>query len=530
MRFDLTKSFLDKANRVVMSEDTPFDVIKKAYDLTTKIQTEDKFGKKYNIREDLLVRYSALKRLLRLQVDDKILRGREKFSEFFNDLNEFEKQIKAYVEKQEVISASENDIKYVEKFINVKLKYNIINTQANKLIDFLQDFKDDSSTSDVEELVEEYSDLISRTNNDFIKLRNSFDDKKKSFSMEDTDKLKELFSDYLRAISNKSRFVKAGIKWFNDTFSGFEKDRFYLFLAASGRGKSVVLLNTAIWAIKYNTYEDVTKAGQIPISLYLTLENTITETLVRLLGYTGGKKLTEDFKKGRISVEEVTKIINSEIVNAKDPNNSAKLAIEYRNKGTQSMEDINKIIDDLEADGKHKVVFVAIDYIENIKSDYVKKDDVRMSLAQLGTEFSNMAKNRALPVVSAMQMNREATVKIESGTDNLEEYFKSIKSVGASNVAESLKLIQLVDLAIFIDKRKSEIPGDPDSLTFRIVKQRVDLNGPNSTRMHTHSFQKENGIRLEEDVYDAVSKSTPIMNQEPGVSRGASAPALKPRK
>jgi replicative DNA helicase len=393
MKFDLTKSFLDKINRVVMSENTPFDVIKKAYELTERIETQDKFGRKYNIREDLLVRYSALKRLVKLQVEDKILRGREKFSEFFNDLNEFEKQIKTYVEKQEVVSASENDIKYVEKTINIKLKYNIINTQANKLIDFLQDFKDDSTTSDIEELVEEYSDLIARTNNDFIKLRNSFDDKKKSFTMEDPEKLKELLSDYLRSINNKSRFIKSGVKWFNDTFGGWERDRFYLLLAASGRGKSVVLLNSAIWAVKYNTYEEVTKSGQVPIVLYLTLENTITETLVRLLGYTGGKKITEDFKKGRISIDEVTKVINSEVVNSKDPANSAKLAIEYRNKGTQSMEDIDKIIDDIEADGKHKVVFIAIDYIENIKSDYIKKDDVRMGLAQLGTAFSNMAKD-----------------------------------------------------------------------------------------------------------------------------------------
>ena len=252
--------------------------------------------------------------------------------------------------------------------------------------------------------------------------------------------------------------------------------------------------------------------------------------MVRLLGYTGGKKLTEDFKKGKISVDEVTKVINTEIVNSKDPINSAKLAIEYRNKGTQSMDDIDKIIDDLEADGKHKVVFIAIDYIENIKSDYIKKDDVRMGLAQLGTAFSNMAKNRSIPVVSAMQLNRDATVKIENGSDIIEEYFRSIKSVGASNDAESLKLIQLVDLALFIDKRKSEVPGDADSLTYRIVKHRVDLNGPNPTRMHTHSFLKDNGMRLEEDIYDKVSRSTPIMNQEPGVNRGNSAPALKPRK
>jgi replicative DNA helicase len=194
------------------------------------------------------------------------------------------------------------------------------------------------------------------------------------------------------------------------------------------------------------------------------------------------------------------------------------------------MDDINRIIDDIEADGKHKVVFLAIDYIESIKSDYIKKDDVRMSLDSLGKAFSNMAKDREIPVVTAMQLNREATVKIEAGADNIEDYFKNLKSVGASNVAESLKLIQLTDLAMMIDKRKSEIPGDPDSLTFRIVKNRVELNGPSPTRMHTHSFIKDNGMRLEEDIYDSVSKSTPIVNQDSDVNRGPSAPKLTPRK
>jgi hypothetical protein len=165
-----------------------------------------------------------------------------------------------------------------------------------------------------------------------------------------------------------------------------------------------------------------------------------------------------------------------------------------------------------------------------LKSDYIKKDDVRMSLAELGKAFSNMAKDREIPVVSAMQLNREATVKIEAGADNIEDYFKNLKSVGASNVAESLKLIQLVDLAMMIDKRKSEIPGDPDSLTFRIVKTRQEINGPTATRMHTHSFIKDNGMRLEEDIFDKVSKSTPIVNQEPGAIRGSSAPKLTPRR
>lgn len=530
MKFDLTKSFLDKMNRVILAEDTPFDVIKKAYDLTLKLEIEDKFGKKYNMKEDIQVRFSALKRLLQLQIEDKIQRGGEKFSEFFNDLNEFEKQIKTYVQEQEVISVSVNDIKYVEKTINVKLKYNIISTQASKIIDFLQDFKDDNASSDIEELVNEYSGLIARTNDDFVKLRNSFDDKKKSFTMDDPTKLKELLGEYIRSINNKSRYVKTGVKFFNDTFGGWEKERLYLILAASGRGKSVFLLNSAIWAIKYNTFEDVTKVGQIPISLYLTLENTITETLIRLVGYVGGKKLTEDFKRGKTNIEEATKIINSEVVNAKSPDKSAKLSIEYRNKGTQSMDDINRIIDDIEADGKHKVVFIAIDYIESIKSDYIKKDDVRMSLDSLGKALSNMAKDREIPVVTAMQLNREATVKIEAGADNIEDYFKNLKTVGASNIAESLKLIQLADLAIMVDKRKSEIPGDPDSLTFRIVKNRVDINGPNATRMHTHSFLKDNGMRLEEDIFDAVSKSTPIMNQEVDSNRGATTPRIIPRK
>jgi hypothetical protein len=203
-----------------MSEETPFDVIKKAYDMTEKIETEDKFGRKYTIKEDLLVRYNALKKLLKLQIEDKIQRGKDKFSEFFNDLNEFEKQIKTYVEEQEVISVSVNDIKYVEKTINVKLKYNIIHTQANKIIDFLQDFKEDNSSVDIEELVDVYSSLIARTNDDFVKLRNSFDDKKKSFSMENPERLRELLGEYIRTINNKSRFVKTGLKFFNDTFGG----------------------------------------------------------------------------------------------------------------------------------------------------------------------------------------------------------------------------------------------------------------------------------------------------------------------
>ena len=141
-----------------------------------------------------------------------------------------------------------------------------------------------------------------------------------------------------------------------------------------------------------------------------------------------------------------------------------------------------------------------------------------------------MAKDREIPIVSAMQLNREATVRIEQGADNIEDYLKGMRTVGASNIAESLKLIQLVDMAIMVDRRKSETPGEADILTFRIVKSRVELEGINPTRLQTHCFLKENGIRLEEDIYDAVSKSIPYIKTDGDTERGVSAPKINPRR
>lgn len=531
MKFNLNDSFLEKATRVVLSEETPFEVIKKAHELANIVELKDKYGRDYKIAERTLVRFAAFKKIVDLQVIDKMQRGVDKFSDFFTTLNEFETQIKKYVEEIEVISANPHDIKFVEKKINGQLKYNIIDTQASKIINFLQDFQDDSNSLQIDELVEDYGELISRTNSDFLNLRNSYDDKKRSFTMEEPEKLEEVLSDYKRAINNKSRFVKTGIKWMNDTFGGWEKDRFYLAVAASGRGKSVFLLNSAVWAVKYNTYEDVRKMGMTPVVLYLTLENTIVETIMRLMGYVGGKKLSEDFKKGKVSIADATKTIMSEVVNKKDIDNSAKLRIEYRNKGTQSMEDIDKILDDIEADGKHKVVFVAIDYIDSIKSGYIKKDDVRMGLDALGKAFSNMAKDREIPVLSAMQLNREATTKIETGTDDMDTYLSNVRSIGASNIAESLRLIQLVDLAIVIDKRKGENSSVGDTLAFRIAKSRVELEGHSPNRLHLHNFLVDNGMRMVEDVLDSVSVSTPIIPQDAhSIQSGPSSPKLNPRR
>lgn len=531
MKFNLTPAFIEKATRVVLSEMTPFDVVKKIFDLTEIIQLKDKYGRPYTIPEDILVKYMALKKIVSLQVIDQIPRGEQtKFSDYFNELNEFEKHIKKHVSEIEVISASPEDIKFIEKQTNGMLKYNIVDSQATKIINFLQDFQDDSNSLQIEDLVEDYSDLIAQTNSAFLGLRNTFDDKKRSFTMEKPEYLEELLDDYRKSINNKSRYVKTGIKWLNDTMGGWEKDRFYLAIAASGRGKSVFLLNSAIWAIKYNSYEDVVKTGRTPVVLYLTLENTIIETLMRLMGYVGGKKLTDEFKKGKISIEDASKILMADVVNKNDRENSAKLRIEYRNKGTQTMDDIKKILNDIEADGKHKVVFVAIDYIDSIKSSYIKKDDVRMGLDALGKEFSNMAKDREIPVLSAMQLNRDATVKIESGSDDIEEYLKNVRGIGASHIAESLRLIQLVDLALVIDKRKGETNEHPDTLAFRIAKSRVELEGIAPARLHMHDFLVGNGMKLIEDIYDATSSSVAILPQETNkVVHGSTAPAIKPR-
>ena len=88
---------------------------------------------------------------------------------------------------------------------------------------------------------------------------------------------------------NPALRIRTGLKLFNDMMGGgFEPGRLYVTLGLAKGWKSGMLLNMALHAKKYNTGIQTKDPNKTPVILFVTQENTINETLLRIWSYLYG--------------------------------------------------------------------------------------------------------------------------------------------------------------------------------------------------------------------------------------------------
>ena len=268
--------------------------------------------------------------------------------------------------------------------------------------------------------------------------------------------------------------------------------------------KSGFLLNSAIWAKKYNNLKakDPTKK---PIALYITLENSVEETLVRVCAHCEGN----DFKMADQTTNGLAKILS--MYGIYTPNDSSDLGLEmlYKPNKSITVADIGVIMDDYEKQGK-EVVFLAVDYLKRLRPSVITKD-LRIDLGSIADELHVLAVERDIPIVTAMQLNRSAISELDAA-DSFEKKLQAFNKIGASSVGESIDIPQNVDLTFTmvrtVDAKTNEITGEVESidkyLNFRIVAARYntgDIDG------FVHRFKEGNDMRLDEDADAQVSRS-----------------------
>src|SRR5699024_5546890 len=102
-----------------------------------------------------------------------------------------------------------------------------------------------------------------------------------TFSLED-ETFETVIEDAVSKLRDRNKILKTGIQRLNTILSpGYMSKRLYTYLAFPGKGKSTILLKSALDIRKYNkvTTKDPNKR---PAVLFLTLENDIPETIERM--------------------------------------------------------------------------------------------------------------------------------------------------------------------------------------------------------------------------------------------------------
>jgi len=211
---------------------------------------------------------------------------------------------------------------------------------------------------------------------------------------------------------------------------GYEPSRLYVWGGGSGAGKST-LLNNSIYraALSHQTltFDGATKVpvpGEIQnVYIYVTLENTIEEALMRTYQPMFGKTIPELISDIQHGVK-----IGDEIKSELDKN-SATIVMKYFPAMSISSLDLMGVVDEvIDEYGVEAIRGLYVDYLDLLKTD-TRYDIYRLELGHITLALKTLAVQYNIPVITATQLSRSVYNIQESRELNLNQMSESIKKV-----------------------------------------------------------------------------------------------------
>lgn len=387
----------------------------------------------------------------------------------------------------------ESEMYSIDKTISDSLKYSAIEKKSEELSSLLMEFETETYES-FDDHIERLEDCIGTIGKDLRDARESIENSKSDLNLSNTQFI-NLLGDIIEEERNPDAKVRLGEKALNQMFDGgLENSRVYCMFAVAKGWKSGFLLTSAIQAKKFNKFH--TKPGLKPVIVYLTMENSIKETVKRIWNHAFGDSATlSDFEK----VDAANELEKAGIFTPNDPN-SAELLLWYRPNKSISTTELHGMLEDLEKEGKQCVLLV-LDYLKRIRSSRPNKE-LRLELGQITDELNTIAKDLEIPILTAQQLNREAYKSVEEAS-TFEAKLAAIDKMGASNVGESIDIVQNVDYGIILNRvsniqanEEGAIESIDNYLSFKLIACR-GKQPPFTT--FTHRFRDGNSMALVED-------------------------------
>ena len=401
-------------------------------------------------------------------------------------------------ESNNQIEEIDNDeIIWINKIVADALKFGFIFSDVDKIEELCSKFKatDYSSKADI---LNQFKDAINDIQNKFRQSdANASSDM--YFSLADG-----AFDDCIREVYNKvtspSNRLITGFTGINEMLGGgFESKRVYALFGLPSEGKSITLLDFALQIKKYNPGYICKDPTKKPCVVYFTLENTFEETVVRLCEMVGLEGSISDY-----NVEELIMKLKTEgelYLNTASP---VDINIVYKPGMSVDTSYLYTITEDLEDRGYEPIAFV-IDYIKRIRSS-LDNSDTRIWLGNVINEFKVFASTKDLVVITASQLNRDATQHIdESRKTNKSDL---VRMLGRSQIGESMLILENLDGAFLIAPEWT--PEGQKFLGFQRIKKRYKAS--NLTYLYYPYYSE---IKLTEDlnalqpVYKTTMKDMP---------------------
>lgn len=268
---------------------------------------------------------------------------------------------------------------------------------------------------------------------------------------------------------------------------GFELGKLYLIGAPTGGGKSLTMLQICEWIRQFNN--DIAaniyrETGKRPIIVYITQENTVTETIGRF-----GKMFFQP--TGQQTSFDIPQYIKHHCKNAAEASEVAmdlfdayvsrvpsemELAIIPKTAGTITTAYFEELYDKLDQMG-YRLLCVAHDYIKTIKPKDPSIKEPRFAYEAISEEMKAFAKDFNVCMISAFQLNRKyatrknellknnalkgEVVNNEGNIVNTADPKKNrARMLSVDDIAESAAMAHSADVVVMIEKEEDKF-GNP---------------------------------------------------------------------
>jgi replicative DNA helicase len=313
------------------------------------------------------------------------------------------------------------------------------------------------------------------------------------------------FTQTIEELNRPNNKIKTGVKLLNKMLNGgFEAGRLYLYIAVTGGFKSGFLLTCLKWFKLYNPGIVTRDPTKIPCVMYVSQENSQSETMKRW--YAATVPLDQQGNLKDLTPEQVVaKLKKFGSTCSNDPSSPDNdVFFRYRSNKSINTAELDAMIDEYASLYNREVVFIVHDYIKRIKSSE-KSDDLRIELGNISNEFKAIAVKRKIPVLTATQVNKMTIGRLAeisaNGTD-------VAKNMSLADIGESGLIAENVDCVI-AGYLESDSKGNKylGLQRLKLRDQDHEYSNENNIEYFAQPFERIGdavaGMRIYEDIYDA---------------------------
>jgi len=385
-------------------------------------------------------------------------------------------------------SLKKKDIEFINDMVFAQLNVMFLHKYRAPLVRLLEDLENNEFGKTPEDCSNAIQLFQSALNELTTAQRRSKQDNR--FNLTDANHFYAVMSEACARFLSDSQYWQTGMQGLNDMLGGgLENSRTYNIIGATGGFKSGLLLNLMKMVKLRNKGHEHKDPKKRPTILFLSQENNIWETILRIFNIFGTTKNVRNFTAAEI-MEILAKggfcLVNDDL----------DIDIEFRYYGNMDIgvNDIRGIVEEIE-NGNREVIGIFQDYIERLRPP-VMSVDRRTQLSDCSNQLHDLAIDLDIWIVTGSQFNRNGVAVIEDMRAS-NKHDIGMK-VGSKDISESFGMLKNFDVNICII-----IEYDANEERFWLSFRRLKFRGDDTDRLSyfVQPFVGKNSkIQLMEDI------------------------------